>query len=131
MAKTGGKPGSESLSSLFDEFKNDGAAWLAAEQALLQARVQSGARRIELAAIMIIGALMVTVAGTITLANVLVELMAPSLGPVTAGLIVGLALLLAGALLIIWVKSLLRPTAMTGRTQASAKLIWSALNEPN
>lgn len=131
MAKTDGKPGGESLSSLFDEFKNDGAAWLAAEQALLQARVQSGARRIELAAIMIIGALMVTIAGTITLANVLVGLLAPSLGPITAGLAVGLALLLAGALLIVWVKSLLRPTVMTGRTQASAKLIWSALNEPN
>ena len=99
--------------------------------ALLQARVSSGMKRVELAAIVAIGALMVTIAGTIVLANVLVQSLSPSLGPVMAGLVVGIALLLLGAGLIVRVKSLLRPAELKGRTQNTAKVIWSALNEPN
>jgi len=131
MAKTDGKPGDEALSHMFEELKRDGVAWVSAEQALLQARVHSGARRVGLAALLTIGALMVAIAGTLTLVNVLVQSLSPLLGPVVAGLIVGIGLLLAGAALIAWVKSLLRPAALKGRTQSTAKIIWSALNEPN
>ena len=70
MAKTDGKPAADTLGGMFDQLKRDGLAWASAEQALLQARVSSGVKRVELAAIVAIGALMVTVAGTIVLANV-------------------------------------------------------------
>ena len=131
MAKTDGKPAADTLGGMFDQLKRDGLAWASAEQALLQARVSSGMKRVELAAIVAIGALMVTIAGTIVLANVLVQSLSPSLGPVMAGLVVGIALLLLGAGLIVRVKSLLRPAELKGRTQNTAKVIWSALNEPN
>lgn len=131
MAKTEGRPATQSLGEMFEELKRDGLAWAAAERALLKARVNSGVKRVELAAILVIGALIVTIAGTITLVNVLVQSLSPSLGPIVAGLIVGLALLLAGALLIAWVRSLLRPTELKGRTLSTAEIIWSALDEPH
>lgn len=131
MAKTEGRPSTQSLGDMFEELKRDGLAWAAAERALLTARVNSGVKRVELAAILVIGALIVTIAGTITLVNVLVQSLSPSLGPIVAGLIVGLALLLAGALLIAWVRSLLRPTELKGRTLSTAKIIWSTLDEPH
>jgi hypothetical protein len=132
MAKTDdGRPAAQSLGDMFEELKRDGLAWAAAERSLLKARVNSGVKRVELAAILVIGALIVTIAGVITLVNVLVQSLSPSLGPIVAGLIVGLALLLAGALLIAWVRSLLRPTELKGRTLSTAKIIWSALDEPH
>jgi hypothetical protein len=132
MAKNDdGRPAAQSLGDMFEELKRDGLAWAAAERDLLKARVDSGVKRVELAASLVIGALIVTIAGTITLANVVVESLSPSLGPIAAGLIVGLALLLSGALLIVWVRSLLRPTELKGRTLSSAKIIWSALDEPH
>lgn len=131
MAKTDGKPAAQSLGDMFDQLKRDGLAWASAERALLQARVNSGVKRVELAAVVAMGALMVTIAGSITLADVLVQSLSPSLGPVMAGLVVGIALLLLGAGLIVWVKSLLRPAELKGRTQSTAKIIWSALDEPN
>ena len=131
MAKTEGRPATQSLGEMFEELKRDGLAWAAAERALLKARVNSGVKRVELAAILVIGALIITIAGTITLVNVLVQSLSPSLGPIVAGLIVGLALLLAGALLIAWVRSLLRPTELKGRTLSTAEIIWSALDEPH
>ncbi|MGE0240815.1 MAG: hypothetical protein AB7F09_15735 [Parvibaculaceae bacterium] len=129
MAEADGKPGDETLSAAFEQLKRDGAAWAAAEQELLQARFQHAVRRMELAALLTIGALMAVVAATITLANMLVNMLTPSLGPVLAGLLVAIALFLAGALLIIWVKSLLRARMISGRTLNGAKVIWSALNE--
>ena len=131
MAKTEGRPPTQSLGDMFEELKRDGLAWAAAERALLTARVNSGVKRVELAAILVIGALIVIIAGTITLVIVLVQGLSPSLGPIVAGLNVGLALLLAGALLIAWVRSLLRPTELKGRTLSTAKIIWSAFDEPH
>lgn len=131
MAEADGKPGDDTLSAAFEQLKRDGAAWAAAEQKLLQARVRSGVRRVELAVLLAIGSLMATVAATITLANVLVDMLTPSLGPVLAGLLVALALFIAGALLIVWVKSLLHAGMIRGRTLNGAKVIWNAFNEPN
>jgi hypothetical protein len=131
MAETDGKPGDETLGAAFEQLKRDGAAWAAAERELLQARVRNGVRRVELAALLTIGALMVTVAATITLANMLVIMLTPVLGAILASLLVALALFIAGALLIVWVKSLVRPKMMSERTVSGAKVIWSAFNEPN
>jgi len=131
MAETDGKPGDETLGAAFEQLKRDGAAWAAAERELLQARVRNGLRRVELAALLTIGALMVTVAATITLANMLVIMLTPVLGPILASLLVALALFIAGALLIVWVKSLVRPKMISERTVSGAKVIWSAFNEPN
>lgn len=131
MAKDDGKPSDETLSAAFEQLTRDGTAWVSAEQELLQARLRHGVRRVELAALLAIGALMATVAATITLANMLVHMLTPSLGPVLSSLLVAVALLLAGALLIAWVKSLLHPKALSGRVKSHAKVIWSALNEPN
>lgn len=129
MTKTDGKP-SETLSHSFEQVKRDGEAWFAAERKLLQERVQSGARRVQLAIILTLGALLLAIGGTIVLADVLVQLLAASLGPVISGLVVGIALLLIGLALIGWVKSLLRPTRqLSGRAQSTAKFVWSALNE--
>jgi hypothetical protein len=129
MAQEDGKPGDETLSAAFEQVKRDGAAWASVERELLEARVKNGVRRMELAALLAIGALMAAVAATITLANMLVSMLTPSLGPALAGLLVAVALFIAGALLIIWAKSLLHPKMISGRTLNSAKVIWSALNE--
>jgi hypothetical protein len=131
MAMTDEKPGAQSLGDIFDQLKRDGVAWASAEQALLEARVNSGVKRVELAAIITIVALIVTIAGAITLADVVVQSLSPALGPVASGLLVAIALLLLGAALIAWVKSLLRPAGPKGRTLSTAKIIWSALDEPN
>jgi hypothetical protein len=131
MAMTDEKPGAQSLGDIFDELKRDGVAWASAEQALLEARVNSGVKRVELAAIITIVALIVTIAGAITLADVVVQSLSPALGPVASGLLVAVALLLLGGALIAWVKSLLRPAGLKGRTLSMAKIIWSALDEPN
>jgi hypothetical protein len=129
MAQEDGKPGDETLSAAFEQVKRDGVAWASVERELLEARVKNGVRRMELAALLAIGALMAAVAATITLANMLVSMLTPSLGPALAGLLVAVALFIAGALLIIWVKSLLHPKMISGRKLNSAKVIWSALNE--
>lgn len=131
MATDDGKPGNETLNAAFEQVKRDGAAWISAEQKLLQARVHHGVRRVEFAALLAIGALMATVAATITLANMLVHMLTPSFGPVLASFLVAVALLVAGALLIAWVKTLLHPKELSGRAMSHAKAIWSALNEPN
>ena len=131
MAKTDGGPAPQPLGDVFEDLKRDGLAWAAAERALLKARVNLGAKRAGLAAALAIGAVMAAIAGTITLANVLVQSLSLSLGPIAAGLIVGLALLLAGALLIAWVRSLLRPGDLTARALGTAKIIWNALDEPH
>jgi hypothetical protein len=130
MAEPDGKP-DEALSTAFEQLKRDGAAWASAEHLLLQARVKTGIRRMELAALLTIGALMVTVTATITLANMLVSMLTPSLGPVLAGLLVAIALFIAGALLLVWVKSLVHPRPISSRTMDGAKVIWSALNGRN
>lgn len=131
MAETDGTQGDETLGSAFEKLKRDGAAWASAERELLRARISNGVRRMELAALLTIGALMVTVAATITLANMLVIMLTPVLGPLFASLLVALALFIAGALLIVWVKSLVRPKMISERTLSGAKVIWSAFNEPN
>jgi len=130
MAKTDG-PRAQSLGDRFEDLKRDGLAWASAERTLLRARLNSGAKRVGLAAILAVSALMVTIAGTIVLADVLVQSLSPALGPIMAGLTVGLALLLIGALLIAWVRSLLRPAELKGRTLSTAKIIWSALDGPH
>lgn len=131
MAQDDGRPGEENLSSAFEQLKRDGAAWLSAEQELLQARVENGVRRVELAALLTIGALMATVTAMMTLANTVVDMLTPSLGSMLAGLLVALTLFIAGALLIVWVKSLLHPRQFAGRTVSHAKVFWSTLNEPH
>lgn len=131
MAMTDEKPGAQSLGDIFDQLKRDGVAWASAEQALLKARVNSGVKRVELAAVITIVALIVTIAGATTLADVVVQSLSPALGPVASGLLVAVALLLLGGALIAWVKSLLRPAGLKGRALSTAKIIWSALDEPN
>jgi hypothetical protein len=131
MAEQEGRPADETLSAAFEQVKRDAAAWASAEQELLRARAGRAVRRIELAALLTMGALMAVVAAAITLANMFVDMLSPALGPVLAGLAVAVALLVAGALLVLWVKSLLHTRLTGGRTLDGARIIWSALNEPN
>ena len=131
MAKDDGNPGDDTLAAAFDKATRAGSAWFSAEQKLLQARFQNGVRRVELAALLAIAALMVTISAMVTLANMLVNVLTPLTGPALAGLIVAGAFFLAGALLIIWVRSLLHPTNLGRRATSHAKIIWSALNEPH
>ena len=131
MAQDEGKPGDETLSAAFEQLKSDGASWISAEQKLLQARFRNGVRRVELAAILAVGALIAALVATFALANMLILLLTPSVGPVLASLLVAVVLFIAGALLIIWVKSLLSPKHLGERAKTHAKVIWSALNEPN
>ena len=111
--------------------KRDGASWISAEQKLLRARLDDGVRRVEIAALLAIGALIAALVATFALANMLILLLTPPVGPVLASLLVAVVLFVAGALLIIWVKSLLRPKDLSLRAKTHAKVIWSALNEPN
>ena len=129
MADEQVKPGDETLSAAFEQLTRDGAAWASAEKELLQANVKEVVWRVELAAILIVGAVLVTFAATVTFANMLVTLLAPALGEVLAGLAVALVLFIAAGLLIFWVKSLLPAGKLGGRTLTGAKVIWSALNE--
>jgi ethanolamine transporter EutH len=131
MAQHEDKAGDETLSATFEQLKRDGASWISAEQKLLRARFQDGARRVELAALLAIGALIAALVATFALANMLILLLTPLVGPVLASLVVAVVLFITGALLIIWVKSLLRPKDLSVRAKTHAKVIWSALNEPN
>ena len=131
MAQDDGKSGDETLAAAFEQLKHDGASWISAEQKLLQARFRGGMRRVELAAVLGIGALIAALVATFALANMLILLLAPLVGPVLASLLVAVVLFIAGALLIIWVKSLLSPKRLGERAKMHAKVIWNALNEPN
>lgn len=131
MARSGGRPNEETLTRAVEQLKRDGLAWATAEQDLLSARVKSTVKRVELAALMCVAALLVAIAGTIILATAAVQSLAASLGVITAGLVVGIALLLAGALLIVGAAALLRRTSSTGRARGAAKVLWSAMNDPN
>lgn len=130
MAKSDGKPVDDSLAGSFEELKRDFMAWFTAEGALLRARVSSSMRRMVLAAGLIVFALMAAFVALTVLAEALVEFLAPSLGPVTAGLVVGLGLLLAGLILVAVARSLLlKPDPLRGRLRSNAKLIWSRFND--
>jgi formate/nitrite transporter FocA (FNT family) len=131
MAEAEGKPGAETLSEAFDQFKRDGAAWVSAEQALLQARATQTFRRLVLAAFLAGAALLAGLTATITLADMLVNLLTPSLGAVLAGLAVTIVMFAVGAILIFCIKSLLPTNMINGRALNGAKVVWSALNEPN
>lgn len=131
MAEADSRPTDESLGAAFEQVKRDGAAWIAAEHQLLRARVKDGVRRLELAALLTVGALMAAIAAVMTLANMLVDLLTPALGAVLAGLVVTIVLFIVGALLVFWAKSLLRPQELGGRTLNSAKLLWNAFHEQN
>jgi hypothetical protein len=48
-----------------------------------------------------------------------------------ASLLVAVILFVAAALLIFWIKSLLSPKHLGARAKTHAKVIWSALHEPN
>ena len=131
MAQDDRESGDETLSAAFEQLKRDGASWFSAEQKLAQARFQDGMRRVEVAAILAIGALIAALIATVALANMLILLLTPSVGPLFASLLVAVVLFIAAALLVIWAKSLLRPKQLGERAKAHAKVIWSALNEPN
>lgn len=131
MAQQEPKADDQTLGAAFERLKSDGAAWISAEQKLLRARARNGVRRVELAALLAIGALIAALVATFALANMLILLLAPSIGPVLASLAVAVVLFVVGALLILWVKSLLRPKDLSVRAMTHAKVIWSALNEPN
>jgi hypothetical protein len=83
-----------------------------------------------LAALLAVVAVMVTIAATVTLANMLVDLLTPVAGRVLAGAIVAIGLLIVGAVLGLWIKSLIHSKELGSRTKSHAKVIWSALNEP-
>lgn len=124
------KPDDDSFAGSFDDLKRDFAAWFVAERALLRARMNSSARRLALAAsLALLGMLLVFVA-LIVLAEVLVQQLMASFGPIMAGLIIGLALLLVAVLLIAGAVALLRkPDPLSGHLRSSAKFIWSRFHD--
>lgn len=124
------KPSDDSLAGSFDEVKRDFTAWFTAERALLRASVSSSARRMAIAAIMAFVAVMAVFVALVVLANVLVQALAMSFGPITAGLIVGIGLLLAAVVLILVVRALvLKPDPLRGRLRSSARFIWRQLHD--
>lgn len=130
MAETDGKPMDDSLAGSFDTLKRDFAAWFMAERALLRARMNSSARRMALAAGLACVGIMIMFVALIVLAEVLVQLLLASFGPITAGLLVGLGLMLAAILLIVGVIMLLRkPDPLSGQLRNSAKFIWSRFHD--
>jgi hypothetical protein len=60
-----------------------------------------------------------------------VHILTPLAGPALAGLIVAVALLIAGALLMLRVRALLHPKGLGNRAKSHAKVIWSIINEPH
>jgi multisubunit Na+/H+ antiporter MnhG subunit len=130
MAETDGKPMDDSLAGSFDALRRDFTAWFMAERTLLRARMNSSARRVALAAGLACFGVMIVFVALIVLVNVLVQVLMASLGPITAGLIVGLALLLAAILLISGAIMLLRkPDPLSGHLRTSAKFIWSRFHD--
>lgn len=130
MAETDGKPMDDSLAGSFDTLKRDFAAWFMAERALLRARMSSSARRMVLAAALACVGIMIMFVALIVLADVLVQLLLASFGPITAGLLVGLGLMLAAILLIAGAVMLLRkPDPLSGQLRSSAKFIWSRFHD--
>lgn len=130
MAETDGKPIDDSLAGSFDALKRDFIAWFMAERGLLRARMNSSARRLALAAGFAGLGLMIAFVALIVLAEVLVLFLTMSFGPIAAGLMVGLGLLLAAFLLVIGTIVLLRkPDPLSGHLRSSAKFIWSRFHD--
>jgi uncharacterized membrane protein (DUF485 family) len=130
MAETDGKPMDASLAGSFDTLRRDFTAWFMAERALLRARMNSSARRMAMAAGLACFGVMIVFVALIVLANVLVQLLIASFGPITAGLVVGLGLLLVALLLIVGAIVLLRkPDPLSGHLRSSAKFIWSRFHD--
>lgn len=130
MAETDGKPMDDSLTGSFDTLKRDFAAWFKAERALLRARMNSSAKRMVLAAGLACVGIMIMFVALIVLAEVLVQLLLATFGPITAGLLVGFGLLLAAILLIVGAIMLLRkPDPLSGQLRSSAKFIWSRFHD--
>lgn len=130
MAETDGKPMDDSLAGSFDTLKRDFTAWFMAEWALLRARMNSSARRMALAAGLVCFGVMIVFVALMVLANVLVQLLMASLGPITAGLVVGFGLLFVALLLIVGAIVLLRkPDPLSGHLRSSAKFIWSRFHD--
>ncbi|HTN96369.1 MAG TPA: phage holin family protein [Nordella sp.] len=130
MANSDGKPVDETLAGSFDELKSDFTAWFMAESALLRARMSSSARRVALAAAMIVIGLIAAFVALTVLANALVQYLSAAFGPITAGLMVGFGLLLVVLLLILGARALLLGTdPLQGRLRGSAKFIWSAFRD--
>lgn len=124
------KPDDDPLAGSFDELKRDLVAWFVAERTLLRARMNSSARRMAFAAGLAVLGLMLVFVGLIVVANVLVQLLMASFGPIIAGLIVGLGLLLVACLLIVGAIALLRkPDPLSGHLRSSAKFIWSRFHD--
>ncbi len=130
MAETDGKPMDDSLAGSFDALKRDFAAWFMAERALLRARMNSSAKRMVLAAGLACVGIMIMFVALIVLAEVLVQLLLATFGPIIAGLLVGLGLMLAAILLIVGAITLLRkPDPLSGQLRSSAKFIWSRFHD--
>lgn len=129
MAKTDGKP-IDSLAGSFEELKRDFMAWSRAEGALLRARANSSLRRMVVAAGVVVLALMAAFVAFIVLAGALVAFLAISLGPVAAGVVVGLGLLVASLVMIAVARSLLlKSDPLRGRLRSNAKFIWSQFRD--
>jgi hypothetical protein len=93
------------LAQVLLELVGDAKAWIAAEAALVKAQLQESAGKVQSAAIAVILAVIIALAGIIVLGHTFVFVLAPYFGPALAGFTVAGVLLLLAVALFMYVRS--------------------------
>jgi hypothetical protein len=93
------------LAQVLLELVTDAKAWVAAEVALVKAQLQESAGKVQSAAIAVVLAAIIALAGIIVLGHTIVFVLAPYFGPALAGFTVAGVLLLLAAALFMYVRS--------------------------
>lgn len=87
------------------ELVNDAKAWMAAEVELIKAQLQESSSKVQSAAIAVVLAVVIALAGIIVLGHTLVFVLAPYFGPALAGFTIAGALIVIAAALFMYVRS--------------------------
>ena len=93
------------LAEVLLELVTDAKAWVAAEVALVKAQLQQSAGKVQSAAIAVVLAAIIALAGIIVLGHTVVFVLAPYFGPALAGFTVAGVLLLLAVALFMYVRS--------------------------
>ena len=93
------------LAEVLLELVTDAKAWVAAEVALVKAQLQQSAGKVQSAAIAVVLAAIIALAGIIVLGHTVVFVLAPYFGPALAGFTVAGVMLLLAVALFMYVRS--------------------------
>ena len=105
MRRAPGFDADPTLAGALLELINDAKSWMAAEAALIKAQLQQSSSKVQSAAIAVVLAVVIALAGIIVLGHTLVFVLAPYFGPALAGFTIAGGLIVIAAALFLFVRS--------------------------